>query len=182
MPLNITIVSLPILMGDMLDSLGKGLHFMHLNVRSILAKNKFDMLKVQIANSKLNVFTISESWLNPKIPNSMIAIPGYSIIRSDRPTSLKARGGGLVTYISNEYNFDDSTLGHLDLMTANIELQCIRLIVPNIRQIFLINLYRPPQGSIPTFIEKLNDTLSKILKSISLEILTWTCWTKNPKM
>ena len=67
---------------------------------------------------------------------------------------------------------DDSTFGHLDLMTANIELQCIRLIVPKIRQIFLINLYRPPQGSIPTFIEKLNDTLSKIiamqiLKSIS---------------
>ena len=88
----------------MLDSLGKGLHFMHLNVRSILAKNKFDMLKVQIANSKLNVFTISESWLNSKIPNSTIAIPGYSIIRSDRPNSLKARGGGLVTYISNDYN------------------------------------------------------------------------------
>ena len=50
-------------MDNLLNNLGNGLHFMHLNVRSILAKYKFDMLKTQIASSNLGVLTISESWL-----------------------------------------------------------------------------------------------------------------------
>ena len=58
---------------------GKGLHFVHLNVRSLLAKNRFDMLKAQIVNSNISIFTVSESWLNHKIPSSMIAISQGSL-------------------------------------------------------------------------------------------------------
>ena len=157
-------------MDSLLENLGKGLHFMHLNIRSILAKGKFDMLKAQIINSNLSIFTISETWLNQKIPTSMISIPGFSTVRLDRPTSLKSRGGGLLTYISNDLSYDDNNFNHLNLVNSDIELQCLSLDLEHVRQMIVINIYRPPQGSISKFIETLSDTLTKMKRTANSEI------------
>ena len=152
------------------DNFGKGLHFMHLNVRSLLAKNKFDMLKAQITNSNISILTISESWLNTKIPTSMINIPGYISSRLDRPKTRSTRGGGLITYIADHLSFDDSKFEHLNLMNKDIELQCLDLFIPNMRQIIMLNLYRPPQGSVVNFIKLLNDTIAKLKIKSNTEI------------
>ena len=41
---------------------GKGLNIAHLNVRSIMGGHKFEMVRNQIESSKIDIFTISESW------------------------------------------------------------------------------------------------------------------------
>ena len=144
-------------------NLGKGLHFVHLNVRSLLAKNCFDMLKSQIVDSNIDVFTISESWLSNKIPSTMITIPGYTTSRLDRPVGVKLRGGGgLVTYVNDNIYCYDSKFEHLNIMSFNIKIQCLELKIPNVRQIVVLNLYRPPQGSVATFLKKLGDTISNL--------------------
>ena len=48
----------------------------------------------------------------------------------------------------------------MNISSKNIESQWISLKLPNLREIIIINLYRPPQGSITEFCEKLNDDLS----------------------
>ena len=62
----------------------KGLHFIHLNVRSILSKGKFDNLKNQIQRSQAHVISISETWLINKSDSKIIEIPGYNFIRLDK--------------------------------------------------------------------------------------------------
>ena len=73
-------------------------------------------------------------------------------------------------YISDHLKYDYTSLGHLNLMSANIELHCVSLVIPNMRQIILVILYRPPQGSIPKFIENLYDTLTNINRNANSEI------------
>ena len=163
--------STPVLkMDKLIDQFGKGLHFMHLNVRSLLAKFKFDMLKVQIIDSNIGVLTISESWLNSKLPTTMIDIPGYTYVRYDRPNGIKSRGGGLITYVANRLSFDDSIFSHVNQMNSDIELQCLTLNLPNVRQIIVINLYRPPQGSVKGFIDKLYGSIAKMDKNLNSEL------------
>ena len=55
---------------------GRGLHFAHLNVRSML--NKHDLLKIQLQQLQFDFFTFSESWLTNNIPDAMIDIEGYN--------------------------------------------------------------------------------------------------------
>ena len=63
---------------------GKGMRIAHLNVRSLLGTKKSDMLKTQIQNSGIDIFSISETWLTSCIPNKLVTIPKYSISRLDR--------------------------------------------------------------------------------------------------
>ena len=117
---------------------------MHLNVRSLLAKNKFDLLKAQMIGCNMSVITISESWLNPKILPAMVKIPGYSIAREDRPNTIKSREGGLITYIADYLAFDNSQFRYINHMSKDLELQCLSLDLGNVRQIIILNVYRPP--------------------------------------
>ena len=60
--------------GKMKNKWGKGLHLAHLNVRSLLGKNKADLVKKQIGDSDIDVFTLSETWLTQAIPNTLVDI------------------------------------------------------------------------------------------------------------
>ena len=158
-------------MDKLVGEFGKGLHFMHLNVRSILAKGKFDMLKTQITNSNLSVITISESWLNSKFPDAMLEIPGFYIAaRKDRHNTSTSRGGGLLTCVSNHIASDDLQSEAINIMSKDIELQCLSLKIAMVRQIDIINLYRPSKGSIPVFLEKLSESITKLRMNPNSEL------------
>ena len=84
---------------------GKGISFVHLNARSLL--NNIDLVRLFLMNNKVSVCTISETWLTNNIPNKLIEIDGFNIIRNDRTTisdinSKVKRGGGLLTYITKQ--------------------------------------------------------------------------------
>ena len=133
------------------NTLGKGLHFAHLNVRSLLGKGKADMVRHQIASSNIDVFTVSETWLNAAIPNQQISIPNYMSVRLDRSWGGREggdpkRGGGLVSYIKQGIKFSDSKHKDLNVSRADLEMQWVQLEIPNVRPIVIVNVYRPPQG------------------------------------
>lgn len=54
----------------------------HLNCRSIL--NTFEELKFYITSQNIDILGLSKTWLNEKIDNNVIRIPGYILIRKDR--------------------------------------------------------------------------------------------------
>ena len=76
------------------------------NARSL--RNKMDELRTQLKvsyeyrESGLLVFT--ETWFNNDVPDSLVEVEGFTLIRSDRGASSgKLTGGGLCVYIRDSW-------------------------------------------------------------------------------
>ena len=65
----------------------------HLNVRSLYPK--VDMMNDLLSRNDIDIMCITESWLNEKLSNTNISIPGYQIFRRDRDS----KGGGVLLYV-----------------------------------------------------------------------------------
>lgn len=59
--------------------------------------NKLDEFKISIQNDDPSIILVTETWLNNKIPDNMVYIPGYTLYRKDRGSD----GGGVCIYIRN---------------------------------------------------------------------------------
>ena len=66
------------------------------NARSLL--NKIDKLSCELNNYKVHIAIISETWLNEPIPDQLLEIEGYQILRKDR---INQRGGGVCIYLKH---------------------------------------------------------------------------------
>ena len=66
----------------------KGMHFIHINARSILPK--MSELRVLACHTTAAVISVSETGLDATITDAEVSIDGYSVIRKDR----KRSGGG----------------------------------------------------------------------------------------
>ena len=134
-------------------NLGKGLHLAHLNVRSLMGRNSFDVTRHQIRSSGIAIFTLSETWLTEAIPDQSIDIEGYNVIRLDRnwadqerPNETK-RGGGVACYVKKGLNFSDSAHANLNVSCKDVEMLWLKLTLNNVRPIVVVSIYRPPQGN-----------------------------------
>ena len=100
-------------MDNLLDFKGvKGLHLIHGNIQSMY--NKFDQLKQYLLDSNITFLGLSETWLNERIPSSMLYVPGYKLFRLDRglanaKNQIK-KGGGLCCYTNGNCNFLNTEL------------------------------------------------------------------------
>ena len=78
----------------------KGLHFMHLNINSLL--NKIDKLRYIASSSNAAVIGITETKLDNTVYDFEIAVDCYNIVQNDR----KRKGGGVACYIRNSISFN----------------------------------------------------------------------------
>ena len=141
----------------------KGFHLMHLNIRSLFSKNKFDMFKQQMIDSGLDTICISETWLKNGLHSNYINIPGYIVTRLDRLWSENGnlkKGGGICMYIKDSIQYSDYELCHLNNSSVDIEIQWITIKNNNNRPMYVANIYRPPQGNMKTFIDYLRTCLN----------------------
>ena len=140
----------------------KGLHFVHLNVRSIWGK--FENLKMQILESQAHIVTISETWLNKRFDSKLIDIPGYNLLRLDREWLDKnnniKKGGGLGVYIKNGLDYNESLFRKNNISSSDIEMQWLEIKVKNMKKIILLNVYRPPSGIYKKFCDAIYESVS----------------------
>ena len=113
------------------------------------------------SNWKLNIITISETWLDESYPDQLLHIDNFQPpFRRDRPTG---RGGGLLTYI---HTCLPSTR-RLDLEGPNCE--CIWVEISTQRGPVLIGKYYRPPGQPAeirdTFLESLFNSISSAIES-----------------
>ena len=151
----------------------KGLHFMHLNVRSLFSKNKFDMFKQQMSSSNASIICISETWLKTALPSSIINLPNYNLTRFDRNWEENGeikKGGGLCIYINKMIHFSDNSLEDQNISSSDLEIQWTSLNVPNVKKIIIGNVYRPPQGNLKNFYIKFNKCLEKVCSGVNQEV------------
>ena len=64
----------------------------HLNVRSMASRENFHLIEQIVVN--YDIFTISETWLDPSVCDSDLNVPGHILTRQDRGPQKK--GGGLI--------------------------------------------------------------------------------------
>ena len=145
---------------------GKGLYFVHLNARSLL--NNFELIKYFMNKNKIAICTISETWLNNNIPNKLIEVQGYKIIRLDRnsinnQTNRTKRGGGLLIYLRSDLD-NYAILPNLTYTDPNLESQWIEIKLQNQKSLIIGNCYRPPNGSEDTALITLNNNIETSLK------------------
>ena len=147
---------------------GKGLHIAHLNVRSLLGGHTFDMLKCQIRDSGIQIFTMSESWLTAAIPDKVVKIEGFDTIRVDRSwrdgveDSMPKRGGGLACYVRDGIKYSDSELKHLNVSSKDLEMMWVKVSIQNVRPIVIVNIYRPPQGDCKKCCELISEAFDRV--------------------
>ena len=78
----------------------RGLHFLHINVNSLLSK--IDELRDVVGHTKPAILGITESKLDSSVSDQEVNISGYSILRSDR----NRYGGGVACYVRADLCFN----------------------------------------------------------------------------
>lgn len=110
-----------------------------------------------LKDEKIKVLNLSESWLNPEIPNNTVRLDQYKIYRQER--NANKRGGGLCTYVHKTLKVDALKYNELNVSNENIEAMVLEFQQKLTKPIILITEYRPPQGNQAEFTLKLREIL-----------------------
>ena len=113
----------------------KGLHFVHLNIRSLLPK--IDEVRMLARNTRAAFICITETWLEVSVFDSEVQNDSYVLRRQDR----NRHGGGVCIYIQSDLSFNPRD----DLSHAKLEATWIKLLLPKTKLILCGVVYRPPQ-------------------------------------
>ena len=85
-----------------LNSFGCGFVMASLNINSLLAH--IDDLRIFVTDSKIDILAINETKLDSSIGDSEISLPGFKVVRRDRPVNGRC-GGGVCIYLRNNINY-----------------------------------------------------------------------------
>ena len=126
----------------------RGLHFLHLNINSLLPK--IDEVRLIANKTNAAVIGISESKLDKSVLDGKVGIDGYEIKRYDRDR----HGGGVACYIRKDLVFNPRENFSTDIENIFFDIQ-----LPKSKPILVGVVYRPPTAS--RFLDKLTLAISK---------------------
>jgi hypothetical protein len=113
----------------------KGLHFLHLNARSLLPK--LEEIKILAMNTNAAVMGITETWLDSSVTDTEIGIPNYLVTRRDR----NREGGGVCLYIRSDLAHNPRS----DISDPKLESIWCEILLPKTKPILVGACYRPPK-------------------------------------
>ena len=116
------------------------MHFLHINVNSLLSK--IDELRDFVGHTKPAILGITESKLDSSVSDQEVNISGYSILRSDR----NRYGGGVNCYVRADLCFK-----RRNVFSNSIENVFFNLLIPKLKSLSIGSFYRPP--NVNTFLE-----------------------------
>ena len=109
-----------------------------------LTDSKFEQIRhfLTSSHSEIDVLFLIETFLKPKVPDSVFEIPGYVMYRKDRP-GVK-QGGGILAYV----NFKLKENRRIDLEEKEIKTLWLDIFPFNSKRPLLVGaLYRPPSSN-----------------------------------
>ena len=130
----------------------RGLHFIHLNISSLLLK--IGELCIIAKSTNAAIIGVSESKLDKSVLEPEIEIDDYKILWCDR----SRHGGGVASYIKNDLRYNIVSVFPSEVF--------FEISLPNSKPITVGTIYRPLNES--NFLEVLNENMNKI-NSISNE-------------
>ena len=114
----------------------RGLHFLHININSLLSK--IDELRDIVSRTKPAVLGITESKLDSSVNDQEVCISGYNLIRNDR----NRNGGGVACYIRNDLCFN-----RRNVFSDSLEHVFFDILIPKTKPISIGIFYRPPNAN-----------------------------------
>lgn len=107
-----------------------------------------------IRSKSLGVVAVAETWLSSSVTDSDLFLSNFSVFRHDRPT----RGGGVVILVDRRFvsHFENS------LINDSVEFIHVSLDRSFAKPLQIICVYRPPSGSLDSFLEQLSRLLNNI--------------------
>lgn len=136
------------------------------NARSLA--NKMDELRLQIkANNCAKdacILLITETWLQPSIPDSAIELAGHTTQRHDRTAdSGKSRGGGLCVYVNNSWCTNSVIMeSHCSRDVEYLTVKCRPIYLPREFTVVMITaVYIPPDANANSAIGLLHASISR---------------------
>lgn len=128
----------------------KGLHFIHINARSLL--NKLSELSIMASSSKSAIIAVSETWFDPSMTSAETSIDGYNLERRDR----NRHGGGVCLYIRDDLTYNLRP----DLCKPSQESIWVDILLQKTKPITVGCVYRPPDQS--NFLDTFQDSLATV--------------------
>jgi hypothetical protein len=136
------------------------LHVVHINAEYIICH--FADVHELFFSSNIHVILVSETWMKPFHPDSMVHIAGYKICRHDR---VGKGGGGVCAYIRDVLDFNFLCASDLD--TNRPEYLFFELLI-NCNKILIGVVYKAPHLG---FLSDIEEVLYEILPLYDHEIL-----------
>ena len=124
----------------------------HLNVNHLMPS--LDDINILLNQQKLDILCVGETFLSDAIDDKFIIFPGYVMKRKDR----KTHGGGVCII------YRDSMLAQvMDVPTTGSPLESLWMCFTGRSRFTLGVLYRPPNTSVPSFLEDVHHQLTYLL-------------------
>ena len=145
---------------------GMRLSILHLNIRSLKNKMHYDNFihLLTLLNHPFDVIVLTETWIDHEVEKDLVQIPTYNSEHYIRD----GRGGGIAVYIHRNCRYKcKQAVSVEECESLWIELESNN----SGGKILLGAIYRPPNSSINTFIDSLNDTLSELIRENSKVII-----------
>ena len=104
----------------------------HLNIRSLM-RNIEELRHIIDVSDPVHVIAVSETWLRPAVPSTLVELSGYTFIRNDRIGGRT--GGGVGMYILNtlstrviENDYDISS-NRVEQLWIEIKYRCNKIAI-----------------------------------------------------
>ena len=137
--------------------------FLLSNVRSL--KAKIDELQVVTQQNHIDVIAVTETLLNPEIPDGPVSLTDYSMVRKDRASGK--RGGVVCAFIKSNITFSTLT----DLSIPEIECLWLKLrpyrLPRELSCIFVGVIYHPPSADNTFLQDYLIASIDKLLSKFA---------------
>ncbi|XP_078249882.1 uncharacterized protein LOC144589337 [Pogona vitticeps] len=137
------------------------------NARSVA--NKMDDLRLQVSSSKFVknccMLLITETWLNPTIPNTVIDMEGFLLHRLDRDRNVgKCRGGGLCVFVRESWCTNSEIITrHCSLELEYLSVKCRPFYLPReFSVVIILVVYNPPDANADLALGHLGDEIGNL--------------------
>ena len=131
--------------------------FTYLNIRCLISQKQSFKTKylADIASNKLFI-ALTETWLSNGVKDAEIAIPGFSLLRSDRVSSNNYPHGGVAIYISDQFQVEETH------RFSNGICDYIFVKIPKVKMAVCV-FYRPPNAATQKFSEAIDSVQNLLL-------------------
>lgn len=132
-------------------------HFCHVNACSL--PSHIDEMTFLFENRLPVGISVVETWLSPSLPDALVRLPGYNLVRTDRQGK---RGGGVALYLRDDLKYkiiaSAGQCGRPEFLFVETKISC--------QQVLIGVIYKPPNVGYLNDIEDIIFQLAPIYTDI----------------
>jgi hypothetical protein len=127
----------------------------HLNIRSLKNREHSTLAKEIVLANKLDIFTVSETWLDGTVSDLEVEFTGFNIYRLDRETKV---GGGVCVFAKQDFKVE--CIHDLSAIAeSGLHILWLKIQIRNLKSFLICTVYRPPNTSINCLDNELSNSL-----------------------